>query len=198
MAESERNSLEILYRSPVVRTAVAVAGITLVASLLLGGCEPAYVEGGRLSFSGVDLAGEPVSLSDARFAGRVVLVELWGTWCPVCLSSIPALKDLHTRFAPQGLEVLAVEFAAETPSAEYLEMLREWVHINSIAFTIVQAGEVGTEGAAFPELKSFDGYPTIILIGRDGTVHHVQSGYHPSDAEMLEEKIGELLRENAS
>lgn len=198
MTETAPNTLKMLYRSPVVRAAVAVAAITLGASLVIGGCEPAYVEGDRLSFAGTDLSGEPVSLSDARFTGKVVLVELWGTWCPVCVSSMPALKDLHTRFAAQGLEVLAVEFAAETPSAEYIDMLREWTRANAIAFTIVQAGEVGTEGAVFPELKSFDGYPTIILIGRDGTVRHIQSGYHPSDAQMLEGKIEALLRENAS
>lgn len=196
MTESSTNTLQTLYRSPIVRTAVAVAAITLVASLFLGGCEPAYVEGDRLSFAGTDLSGEPVSLSDGRFTGKVVLVELWGTWCPVCLSSIPALKDLHTRFAAQGLEVLAVEFADAIPNADYIASLREWAQINGIRFTIVQAGVVGTEGAVFPELKSFDGYPTIILIGRDGTVRHIQSGYHPSDAQMLEGKIEDLLREN--
>lgn len=193
-------ALETVYRSPIVRAALALAGITLGFSLLLGGCEPAYVEGGRLSFSGKDLDGQPVSLADARFQGKVVVIEIWGLWCPVCLSSMPALNDLHTRLASQGLEVLAVEFAADTsvPRAEYFDALRAWVRDNEIMFTIAQAGEVGTEGTVFPELKSFREYPTIILIGRDGVVRHVQSGYHSSDAQMLERKITELLAERAN
>lgn len=189
--------LETLYRSPIIRVAVAVAAITLGASLVLGGCERAYVEGDHISFSGTDIDGQPVSLADARFKNKVVLVELWGLWCPVCLSSLPALKDLQTRYAAQGFEVLAVEFADETPSAEYLATLREMVRANDIAFTIAQAGVVGSEAAAFPELKSFDGYPTIILIDRGGAVKYIQSGYHPRDAEILARKIEELLREGA-
>ncbi len=174
-----------------------MAVITLGASLVLGGWERAYVEGDHLSFSGTDIHGAPVSLADARFTNKVVLVELWGLWCPVCLSSIPALKDLQARYGEQGLEVLAVEFADAPPTEEYLAILRDMVRANEIAFTVVQAGAVGGEAAAFPELKSFDGYPTIMLIGRDGAVKHIQSGYHPRDADMLARKIEELLREGA-
>lgn len=191
--------LENVSKSPIVRAAVAFAVITLGASMLLGGCEPAYVEGDRLTFTGTDIQGQPVSLADARFQGKVVLVELWGTWCPVCMSSMPTLKDLYTRFAPQGLEVLAVEFAAGYPGPpeEYVAALRAWATENGIAFTVAHAGETGTEETVFPTLKSFDGYPTIILIGRDGVVRHVQSGYHTSDAQMLERKITELLAERS-
>jgi len=199
MTENAKNIIKMLYRSPVIRAAAGVAVITLGASVLLGGCEPTYVDGGRLSFSGTDLDGQPVSLSGERFRGKVVLVELWGTWCPVCISSMPTLKDLHTRFASQGFDVLAVEFAAPDsgPRDEYEASLHEWVRAREIGFTVVHAGEVGGEGEAFPELKSFAGYPTIILIGRDGAVRHVQAGYHYSDAAMLETKIRDLLRERA-
>lgn len=195
MPKNDENTFKTLYQSPVIRMVLALAGITLVASVLLGGCERAYVEGGRLSFSGTDLAGAPVSLADARFYGKVVVVELWGLWCPVCLSSLPALQDLHARYATQGLEVLAVEFAEGIPTDAYLASLRSVAHANGFAFTIAQAGSVGAEGGVFPELKSFDAYPTIVVIGRDGTVRHVQSGYHPSDAQLLDRTIAELLSE---
>ncbi len=197
--KTTKSTLDTLYRSPLIRAAVAFAVITLGASALLGGCEPAYVEGDRLSFTGTDIQGQPVSLADARFQGKVVLVELWGTWCPVCMSSMPALNDLHARFSSQGLEVLAVEFAAGYSGSpeEYVAALRAWATENKIAFTVAHAGETGIEETVFPTLKSFDGYPTIILIGRDGVVRHVQSGYHSSDAQMLERKITELLAESA-
>lgn len=200
MTEKIGNStLETLYRSPIVRGAVAFAVVTLGASALLGGCEPAYVEGERLRFTGTDINGQPVSLADARFQGKVVLVELWGLWCPVCMSSMPALNDLHTRFSPQGLEVLAVEFADyDGPPEDYVALLRAWATENKITFTVVHAGATGLEETVFPTLKSFGEYPTIIVIGRDGVVRHVQSGYHSSDAQLLERKITELLAERAN
>ncbi len=58
------------------------------------------------NFQLVSTDGKNVSLSSYR--GRPVLVNFWATWCGPCKYEIPWLTDLHTRYAPQGFEILGV------------------------------------------------------------------------------------------
>ena len=50
-------------------------------------------------FSLTTSEGEYISLDDLR--GKVVLLDFWGTWCPPCVASVPALRDLHKRYAKE-------------------------------------------------------------------------------------------------
>jgi len=50
--------------------------------------------------------GAPIRLSS--FRGRVVLLNLWATWCPPCVYELPALRELDARLGPRGLVVVAV------------------------------------------------------------------------------------------
>ncbi len=52
------------------------------------------------------LSGASVSLAD--FMGQVVLVNMWATWCGPCRSELPHIQDLHERYGPDGLIVLAI------------------------------------------------------------------------------------------
>jgi len=185
-----------LYESTIVRAVVAFAVVALGASALSGGCQPPRVDGDHLSFSGVDLEGRPVSPDDPRFAGKVLMVDIWGTWCPPCLATIPMFIDFQRRFGPQGFEVIGVEFAEgySTSREDYVEYLRGWVKDRGINYTIVHGGHVGQVYDFFPDIKSFAGYPTTILIGRDGVVRSVEFGFSPGMERQYEAAITELLR----
>jgi thiol-disulfide isomerase/thioredoxin len=197
MREAARKAVRDVYRSPIVGAAVAFAVVAIGASWLVGGFTPPHVDGGRLTFSGVDLEGRPVSLADPRFAGKVVFVDIWGAWCSPCLASIPMFSDLQRRYGPQGFEVIGVEFASSYSGTreEYIEGLRAWVKERGVNYTIVHGGETREVDAFFPNLKSFQSFPTTILIGRDGRVRAVERGYYAGMASQYETMIGELLRE---
>ena len=61
-------------------------------------------------YSAVSLNGDSVSLEQLR--GRVVLLNVWATWCHPCREEIPVLQALHARYAPQGLELVGVSVDA--------------------------------------------------------------------------------------
>jgi peroxiredoxin len=62
-------------------------------------------------FTFPDLDGKEVSLSD--FRGKVVLVNIWATWCPPCRDEMPSMQKLYERFNGEQFEILAVSIDAD-------------------------------------------------------------------------------------
>ena len=54
----------------------------------------------------VSLDGDTVSLAAHR--GKVVLLNVWATWCHPCRDEIPELQALHVKYQPRGLELIGV------------------------------------------------------------------------------------------
>ena len=58
------------------------------------------------AYSTVSLAGDSVSLAGQK--GKVVLLNIWATWCHPCRTEIPELRALHARYRDRGLELIGV------------------------------------------------------------------------------------------
>ena len=170
------------------------------AVAILPGCLRTTVQDDVLEFALADLDGNPVSLSDEHFAGKVVLVELWGTWCPPCLVQMPHLIRWQETYGDRGFEIVALEFAAlqTGPKEEYEKGLKESLDEAGVNYTVIQAGETTDVRNVLPGLRNFQGFPTSIFIGRDGLVKHTKSGFHESEVSYYEKTIEGLLTETAA
>jgi len=69
-----------------------------------------------------DLAGRSVQLDD--FRGRVVVLNVWATWCQPCREELPAMEALARELAPRGLTILAVNH--QEPEARVAAFAREY------------------------------------------------------------------------
>ncbi len=67
------------------------------------------------NFTFRDLNGKIISLSD--YKGKVVLVNIWATWCPPCVDEMPSMERLYKKFKGQNFEILAVSIDAEGADA---------------------------------------------------------------------------------
>lgn len=104
-----------------------------------------------------DGAGAPRSLAD--FRGRVILLNLWATWCVPCREEMPALDRLQAALGGPEFEVLALSL----DQAGVVAVRKFYQEINLRALDIY----VDQNGDALRKLGSV-GVPLTILIDRDG------------------------------
>ena len=134
---------------------------------------------GRFRFAFQDLEGNAVSQEDERFHGKVVLVNLFGSWCPNCNDEAPLLATWAREYREAGLEIvgLAYEFTGETERDR--EMVRRFATRYDIDYTLLLAGTSDKEVAAatVPDLSSLVAYPTTLFVDRTGKVRKVHSGF---------------------
>jgi cytochrome c biogenesis protein CcmG, thiol:disulfide interchange protein DsbE len=103
-------------------------GIALLGLACTGrdGEETAVVDIGAPvpSYRSVSLAGDSVSLADQR--GKVVLLNVWATWCHPCREEIPELRALHERYRARGLELIGVSVDAQGNEDGIREFMKEF------------------------------------------------------------------------
>ncbi len=169
--------------------------LAMVATLPALAKQP-VVKGGNLEFRLPDLAGAPVASTDARFAGKVVLVDLWATWCPPCLSEIPTLVELQERYGGQGFVLVAIAFETEDVDRRRTR-LRKFVTAQGINYLVLDGGPPDGFAAALPTVKNVKGFPVEILIDRNGQVRSARNGYGYKKkwAKRLKREIEALLGE---
>ena len=181
------------------RRLLTLASALLVLAATAAAARQPWVDGARLEFDLTDFSGELVSSTDERFAGKVLLVSLWGTWCPPCISEIPTLIELQDRLADRGLLIVAIAFEYEEDPQARRELLQRFTQEQGINCLVLDGGSTDEAGTALPALRDVSGLPVEILINRRGRVTETRSGYgfKKSWARKLERELRALLHEPA-
>jgi len=127
-------------------------------------------------FSFPDLNGKLVSSDDARFRGKVVLVNITGSWCPNCHDEAPFLAELHRKYHDQGLEIVALSFE-EADQLKDPTRLRAFIRKYGIEYTVLLGGEPSEAKAKLVQAENWDAWPTTFFIDREGLVRGVHVGF---------------------
>ena len=143
-------------------------------------------------FSFPDISGHTVSNSDARFAGKVLLVVITGSWCPNCHDEAPFLAELYDNDRGRGLEVVAVDFE-EPEQIDDLTRLRWFVQHYGIHYTVLVGGDPDDVNQKIPQLVNLNSWPTTVFVGRDGLVKAIHAGFaSPASGEFNTELKQEI------
>ncbi len=132
-------------------------------------------------FNFPDLDGKLVADNDPRFRGKVVLINITGSWCPNCHDEAPFLAELYKKYRAQGLEIVALSFE-EADQLKDPARLRAFIKRYGIEYTVLLGGE--TESAKeklAQQAQNWDAWPTTFFVARDGRVRSVHAGF-PSKA----------------
>jgi len=136
-------------------------------------------------FSLTDMDGEQHTLDDYR--GKVIMLNLWATWCPPCRREIPSMESIFQDLGDKGFVVLAVN-QFETPDHVFAYMGQLSVY-PTFPILFDQDSKVS-------ELYGVKGLPTTLLINRQGQVAYRAIGGRDFDHPRVRAIVNQLLTEN--
>ncbi|MGQ0429367.1 MAG: TlpA family protein disulfide reductase [Gammaproteobacteria bacterium] len=149
----------------------------------------------RLEFSFPDLDGSPQAFPSERYAGKVVLITIGGSWCPNCHDEALFLRELLATRRTQGLEVIQLMFEYTPDFASASSTARAFVQKFDIDYPVLIAGTTTDDDVLkkLPQLTAFRAYPTLIVVDRSGVVRQVHTGFSgPATGALYEQQNREL------
>jgi thiol-disulfide isomerase/thioredoxin len=129
-----------------------------------------------LRFAFPDLNGKMVSITDDKFRGKVVIVNIGGSWCPNCHDEVPFLVDLYKKYKPQGLEIVLLSFE-EAAQLQNPTRVRAFLKRYGVDYTVLLPGEPKELADKLPQAANLNSFPTSFFLGRDGRVRSVHAGF---------------------
>ncbi len=117
-----------------------------------------------------------------EFAGRVVWLDFWASWCGPCRLSFPWLDAMQAKHGARGLQVVAINLDRVEDDA--LRFLAE----RPVRFLVLRDA-----AAATPIAYRVAAMPTGVLIGRDGLILSRHAGFSTAAGARLEALIDEAL-----
>ena len=159
---------------------ISVRATTVVLTLLLS-CSAMAVEVGQ-SAPEFDLAGRLAGIKLSDYKGKTVYLDFWASWCGPCKQSFPWMNEMHSRYNAKGLRVVGVNVDQKTEEA------KTFLKDNPASFDVAfdQSGKT-------PKAYAIKGMPTSVLIGPDGKVLSIHSGFKPEQRDELEQQIKQAL-----
>ena len=127
-------------------------------------------------FSFADLNGKIVSNADDRFRGKVIIVDISGSWCPNCHDETPFLVELYRKYHDRGLEIVALSFE-EAAQLKNPTRLRAFIRHYGIQYTVLVVGEPREASEKLPQTVNLNSFPTTFFLGRDGRVRSAHAGF---------------------
>jgi len=162
----------------------------------------------KLEFSFPDLNGNKVSLSDDRFKNKVVILQIFGTWCPNCMDETKFLSPWYEANKDRGVEILGLAYERKD-DFEYakarIEKMDAKLHV-PYDFVIAGTDDKAKASETLPALNKILAFPTTIFVGKDGKVKHIHTGfeglgtgvYYERFRERFNQIVNELLAENVN
>jgi len=122
-------------------------------------------------------------VSLAALRGKLVYVDFWASWCGPCRHSFPWMSSLQQRYGADGLQIIAINLDEQrADAAAFLARV-------PAGFTVAYDPS-GTTAKAY----GIKGMPTSALVGRDGQLLWMHSGFNQADMVQLEAKVRASLK----
>jgi len=146
-----------------------------------------------LRFSAVDLSGKTVTESDPRFKGKVVLVNVMGSWCPNCHDEAPFLQELYRTYRQRGLEIVALSFEDSEQLKDPVR-LRAFIAAYGVGYSVLLGGEPSEVSAKLPQALNLSTWPATFFVARSGLVRGAHAGFASKATGAAHEQLKAELR----
>ncbi|WP_426061943.1 peroxiredoxin family protein [Hymenobacter sp. B1770] len=142
--------------------------------------------------------GGVVSPSSPIYQGKVVVIQLLGSWCPNCMDETAFLAPWYEKNKDRGVEVIGLGYERSPDYKVASARLRKLRERYNIKYELAVAGVSNKDSAAksLPQLKQVLAFPTTIFLDKKGNVRKIHTGFAgPGTGKYYEEEIAGFNRE---
>jgi cytochrome c biogenesis protein CcmG, thiol:disulfide interchange protein DsbE len=112
-------------------------------------------------FKAYTLDSVPRQKTLADYRGKVLMINVWATWCLPCRVEMPSIEALNKEYAPKGLKIVAVSI--DDPGTD--STIRAFVKQYGLTFEVLHDPQ-----GKISEAYDITGYPETFIVGKDGVI----------------------------
>lgn len=135
----------------------------------------------RLSFQFPDLDSNIVSVNDTRFANKVVIIQLMGSWCPNCMDETRFLSDYYNKYNKKGIEIIALAYEYSTDFERSKNSLLKFKNRFNVQYPILITGVKVTDTLrtekTLPQLTKIKVFPSSVILDKKGVIRKLDNGF---------------------
>ncbi len=168
-----------------------VALLAVGRTLLRNELAPVGIGAEAPDFAAMTLEEAPREKTLADYHGKVLMINLWATWCLPCRVEMPSIENLHKAYNDKGLSVVAISVDDPGTDPQVLSFARQY----GLTFEILRdpKGQLGDISRDYQTT----GYPETVIVGRDGVIRKKLLGAHDWNSAENRALIERLLAEKA-
>ncbi|MEQ8242583.1 TlpA disulfide reductase family protein [Fulvivirga sp.] len=151
----------------------------------------AKVEEGQRPYFDILTAGDPaVKVSEDDYFDKVLIIQLFGTWCPNSFDQTNYLKEWYKDNHERGIEVLAVSFEVNFSKEYGTCRINDYQQDMEVPYQVVLGGRQnkGDAALAFPFLDKINAFPTLVIIDKNGFARYTCNYFNgPATGELYKQ-----------
>jgi thiol-disulfide isomerase/thioredoxin len=152
----------------------------------------------RLNFKFPSLVkGSTISPTDAKYRGKVVVLQVLGSWCPNCMDESRFLAPWYEQNKARGVEVIGLGYERMADYDQAAARLKQMKERLNIGYDVAVAGVANKDSVAksMPQLAKFLAFPTTIFLDKKGVVRSIHTGFAgPGTGQYYEEEKAHFNR----
>jgi thiol-disulfide isomerase/thioredoxin len=137
------------------------------------------------------LDGSKFKIVDRK--GKVLLLNIWGTWCGPCRAEMPHLIALQEKYGPQGFEVIGLNIGDGNGSPETIDQIKTFAASMKLNYTLARSPNAAT--AEFYKISKQQVVPQTLLVDREGHLRGMFIGGGPRVVNSMSETVEKTMSE---
>ncbi|GAB3572660.1 hypothetical protein GCM10027345_04190 [Hymenobacter daeguensis] len=151
------------------------------------------------------MEGGSISPTDPKYRGKVVVLQILGSWCPNCMDETNFLAPWYEKNKARGVEIIGLGYERSGEYAKAAPKLRNMRERFHMGYDVAFAGVANKDSVAksLPQLAKFLAFPTTIFLDKKGNVRKIHTGfsgpgtgkYYAEETAAFNKEIDKLLKE---
>lgn len=138
-----------------------------------------------------DLNGEKFKISDKK--GKVLLLNLWATWCVPCIAEMPHLIELQNKYKGQNFEVIGLNVGDGDGVPEPKDKIEKFVEKHKLNYELARADR--KLFGEFVNLTRMPVVPQTVIVNEDGRMTGIFTGGSKENFEKMKEVVEKTIKE---